>query len=393
MKVLVLGTGKMGYGLLKDLNPQQDVEEIVAADIDKVQASQVAKRVGGEKISIRKLDVRDKKATVTLMREDFDVVASALPRPFCDSAVSSAIEARVGYADVAAGFNTIFKQNKDAENAGVTIVPHIGLDIGIDRVLCGVGARKLDTTESFYVWCGGFPQKNTKGYDNPIKYKISWYWPYAVDTNLRTSRILKDGKIITIENLSDPEEIEFPEPIGKTEAFTTGGLMDVAEHLDLLDVKNAIAKTVRWPGHCETWTKLKQLHLLDEDFIDVKGVMIKPYDFFIALGHKTLQYDVGEGDAICQRVEIKGLKEDTSTSYVYEFMDFYDFENDISAMARTTAFPCSIIAKMIAKEEIPMKGVIHPAKIGYNEKVSDNFFSELASRNINITESIKIPLN
>ena len=304
MKVLVLGTGKMGYGLLKDLNLQPDVKEIVAADIDEIQALQVAKRVGGEKILVKKLDVRDNKATINLMREDFDVVASALPRPFCDSAVSSAIKAGVGYADVAAGFSTIFKQHQAAKKAGVSIVPHIGLDIGIDRVLCGVGARKLDTTESFHVWCGGFPQKNTRGYENPIKYKISWYWPYAVDTNLRTSKILRDGKIITIENLSDPEEIEFPEPIGKTEAFTTGGLMDVAEHLGLSDVKNAIAKTVRWPGHCEIWTKLKKLHLLDEDVINVKGVMVKPYDLFIALGHKKLQYDVGEGDAICQRVEI-----------------------------------------------------------------------------------------
>ena len=74
-------------------------------------------------------------------------------------------------------------------------------------------------------------------------------------------------------------------------------------------------------------------------------------------------------------------------------MDFYDFENDISAMARTTAFPCSIVAKMIAMDEIPMKGVIHPAKIGYNQGVSDKFFGELASRNIKIIESNKIPFN
>ena len=32
MKVLVLGTGKMGYGLLKDLVAQREVEEVVAAD-------------------------------------------------------------------------------------------------------------------------------------------------------------------------------------------------------------------------------------------------------------------------------------------------------------------------------------------------------------------------
>jgi saccharopine dehydrogenase-like NADP-dependent oxidoreductase len=98
MKVLVLGIGKMGYGLLKDLNNQRDVGEIVAADINKSQASEIANRVGGEKISVEKIDVTDMQATISLMRRGFNVVASALPRPFCDAAAASAIEAGVGYA-------------------------------------------------------------------------------------------------------------------------------------------------------------------------------------------------------------------------------------------------------------------------------------------------------
>jgi lysine 6-dehydrogenase len=111
--------------------------------------------------------------TVSLMRGGFDVVASALPRPFCDSATAAAIEAGVGYADVAASFSSIFEQDEAARNAGVTVVPHIGLDIDIDRVLCGVAARKLDSVDSLRVWCGGFPQKGTPGYGNPLRYKIS----------------------------------------------------------------------------------------------------------------------------------------------------------------------------------------------------------------------------
>jgi lysine 6-dehydrogenase len=389
MKVLVLGIGKMGYGLLKDLNIQKDVEEIVAADINKSQASEITNRVGGEKISVVKIDVTDMESTVNLMRSGFDVVASALPRPFCDAAAASAIKAGVGYTDVAAGFSTIFKLDKAAKEAGVTVVPHIGLDIGIDRVLCGVGVRKLDKTDSFYVWCGGFPQKGTNGYENPIKYKISWYWPYAVDTNLRSSTVIRNGKTITIENLSDPEEIIFPDPIGKTEAFTTGSLMDVVEHLGLEGVKNAVAKTVRWPGHCKIWTKLKQLHLLDKEEIEVSGKLIKPYDLFIELGNKHLQYGPDEGDAVCQRVEVAGIKNGKETSFIYEFVDFHDFQNDISAMARTTAFPCSIIAQMIANKELKHVGVIHPAKIGYREEISEKFFQELGKRNINITEYVK----
>ena len=38
MRVLVLGIGKMGYGLLKDLTAQSRIEEVVTADINITQA-------------------------------------------------------------------------------------------------------------------------------------------------------------------------------------------------------------------------------------------------------------------------------------------------------------------------------------------------------------------
>lgn len=137
----------------------------------------------------------------------------------------------------------------------------------------------------------------------------------------------------------------------------------------------------------------RELHLLDEETVKVKGADVSPRDLFIALGEKTLQYEPGEGDCICQRVEVSGKKDGTTASYVYEFVDFQDFENDVSAMARTTAFPCSIVAQMIARGEFEEKGVIHPVKIGYSERLSDRFFSELARRKINITENFIKPFN
>jgi len=393
MRVLVLGIGKMGYGLLKDLDAQPHVLEIVAADINEEQARRFAERVGGEKISVKRVDVNDRASTVRLMKGSFDVVASGLPRPFCDAAASAAIEAGVSYVDVAASFATIFSLDGDARKAGITVVPHIGLDIGIDRVLCGVGARKLDKPERFHVWCGGFPQKGTPGYENPISYKISWYWPYAVSSNLGSSKVLKDGEIVEVPHLSDPEDIDFPEPIGRCEAYTTGDLIDVVEHLGLEGVKDAWAKTVRWPGHCEVWRKLVGLHLLDREPVRVREFDVSPFDMFIALGDKTLQYGPGEGDAVCQRVEVSGVKDGQPAAYIYEFTDFADAENDISAMARTTAFPCSIVAQMIARGEFGMTGVVHPVKIGYDERLSDRFFEELAKRRINITEYFRSPFN
>jgi lysine 6-dehydrogenase len=383
----------MGYGLLKDMAAQRQVDEIVAADANLEGAKAVAAKVGSDKIKkAEKVDVTDRKATVKLIK-GFDVVAGGLPRQFCDKAVAATIEAGVSWADIAADFGTIFSQHEDAVKAGVTVVPHIGLDVGTDRVLCGVGARKLDRVESLYVGCGGFPQRDTPGYHNPLKYKISWYWPFAVDSNLGTCRVLRGGRTVEIPILSDAQDILFPEPLGRLEAYTNGSLGDVIEHLGLKGVKDAYAQTIRWPGHSETWTTLKELHLLDKEPVKVKGVEVSPRELWYALGEKWLQYEPGEGDAICQRVIVGGVKDSKTASYTYEFMDFYDPEEDITAMARTTAYPCSIVAQMIAKGEMNMSGVIHPAKIGYDERLTSIFFKEMARRRINISESFTSPLN
>jgi lysine 6-dehydrogenase len=393
MKVLVLGTGKMGYGLLKDLVAQREVEEVVAADVNVEAAKAVVKRVSSEKVKgCEKLDVTDKKATVKLIK-GFDVVAAAIPRTFCDQAISATIEAGVSWADIAADLNTVFSLNESAKKAGVTVVPHIGLDVGTDRVLLGVGSRKLDNVEKLYVACGGFPQKGTPGYYNPLSYKISWSWPFAISGSLGTCKILKNGKTVEVKVLSDPTPIEFPEPLGRLEAFTNSSLIDTVEHLGLKGVKDAYGQTIRWPGHCEMWTKLKELHLMDKEPLNIKGVNVTPFDFWTALGDKYLQYDADEGDAICQRVIVSGKKDKTPAAYTYEFVEFQDFKNGLSAMAKTTSSPCSIVAQMIAKGQLNKTGVIHPAKIGYNEKLSNRFFSEMARRDIKITESFTSSFN
>ena len=389
MKVLVLGTGKMGYGLLKDLSAQKDVDEIVAADANIDAAKATAKRVGSDKVKgVEKLDVSDKKATVNLIK-GFDIVTAAIPRTFCDQAISATIEAGVSWADIAADFNTVFVMDAAAKRAGVTVIPHCGLDVGTDRILLGVGSRKLDKVEKLYVACGGFPQKGTPGYYNPINYKISWSWPFAIGGSVGTCKILKNGKIVEVKVLSDPGPIDFPEPLGHLEAFTNSGLMDVVEHLGLKGVKDAFGQTIRWPGHCDMWNKLKDLHFLDKEVMKVKGAEISPMDFFEAWGNKYLQYEDDEGDTICQRVIVIGQKDGAPAKYTYEFVEFQDFKNGLSAMAKTTAFPCSIVAQMIAMGQMNLPGVIHPAKIGYDEKLSNIFFAEMARRDIKITESFE----
>lgn len=48
---------------------------------------------------------------------------------------------------------------------------------------------------------------------------------------------------------------------------------------------------------------------------------------------------------------------------------------------------------MISRGQMKMPGVIHPVKIGYDEKLRGIFFKEMAERRIKISEFFKSPFN
>jgi lysine 6-dehydrogenase len=398
MKILMLGIGKIGTALLKDYSNCEGVSEVVAGDIDVELVKRTLERLKSPKMRPERVDVKDTKKLKKIMSEGFDVVVSTLPSVLNYNVIKTAIEAGVNYTDV---LSDPWDLHKMAKNAGVTVLPSMGLDPGIDRVMEGTGAAQLDKVKEIHQYCGGFPQKNTPAYNNPIRYKISWDWNVTLDGYLGypdlyggkrgKTKILRGGEIIEVDVLSglgNPEIIRFPEPLGELEAFFTGAHWDTIEQLGLKDVREATERTVRWPGHCEIWSKLIDLHLLDHEPVTTKGQKVEPRDILFEIGNKYLQYDKGEGDAVVVRVEVKGEKNNKPTKYTYELMDFYDPIADITSMGRTTAFPCSIASQMVARGEINEKGVVHPAKIGRNPSLRKKFFDELAKRNIHVSESI-----
>jgi lysine 6-dehydrogenase len=393
MRVLVLGVGKQGSFLVRDLIESDEVSEVVAGDVDIERLKQHVDKLESEKVRAEQIDVTDHAKLVDLMRRGFDVVANALLWKYSVDVAKAAIEVGVNYVDLGPSPN-VFQLDEAAKAAEVTVMPSCGLDPGIDSVLEGYGAKKLNKVERIHMWCGGIPQKNTPAYNSPLRYKISWWWEGAISTYCGAAKILRDGEIIEVEKLSgpgNPEVVTFPEPVGECEAFYVAAPLLLVEHLGLEDVEEAWSKTVRWPGHCDIWRKLIGLGLTRTDLrLEMKGYEVTPREFLVELGEKTLQYEKGEGDLVVQRVNVIGEKNGERTLYAYEFMDFYDEENDTTAMARTTAYPCSIVAQMIARGDIKERGVVHAGKIGWNIQLAEAFFSELAKRGIHIKETVTV---
>jgi saccharopine dehydrogenase-like NADP-dependent oxidoreductase len=67
----------------------------------------------------------------------------------------------------------------------------------------------------------------------------------------------------------------------------------------------------------------------------------------------------------------------------YDIIDRFDRRTGLSAMQRTTAFPASVIAQMMARGETSEKGA-HPQELCIP---APRFVQELAAREIQISES------
>lgn len=393
MKALVLGAGKQGYGIVWDLLQAPDVEAVDLADVSEAQLDRVAAKVANEKLRTVKLDVTDRDSLLRVMKE-VDIVANALVWNLNYGVTQAAVDTGIGVVDLGSP-PSINKLDQAARSAGVTVIPHCGLDPGIDRILIAYGASKLDTVEEVTVRCGGFPQKSVL--PCPLDYKITWSiegviasyvdWDelFEAPTGKSGVTIIKDGSKVSVEKLSGLEKLRFPEPVGDCECVYTHAPLDVIANLGLKNVKECYSKTVRWPKHFEKFKTLIEIGLTSTEPQIINGVEISPRKFLASHLSRLLQYQEGEGDLVVMRVEVKGYRSGRRQELTFEMIDRFDARNGITAMSRTTAFPCSIVALMIARGDIKKVGVTPPEVCVPHEK----FFTELARRGIKIASSFK----
>jgi saccharopine dehydrogenase-like NADP-dependent oxidoreductase len=90
-----------------------------------------------------------------------------------------------------------------------------------------------------------------------------------------------------------------------------------------------------------------------------------------------------EPDLVLIRLEFGGTMNGEEKTLRYDIVDRFDEATELTAMMRTTAFPASIIAQMMARGEMLDKGATSQELI----VPTDRFLEELTRRNIHIQES------
>lgn len=380
MRIMVLGYGNIGSAVAKDLSESMISAEIVITGRNGSRAEMVAKAIGKDNVSWAQLDATEYHELVSTIKK-FDLVVGTLPGEIGYKSVKACIEARVDMVDVSYMPENPLTLNEDAVRADVTIVPDCGVAPGLSNMCVGRAITKLDQVEDVYILVGGLPEKPVP----PLGYTITWSVEGLIDEYVRKARIVEDGKVTQVEALSGLEEVEFP-GVGKLEAFYTDGLRTLLHTVK--NVKSMWEKTLRYPGHVEKIRLLRDLGFFNEHPVEIEALRISPRKVTVKLLEEKLRRPEIK-DMLAMKVEVHGTKNSQETSYVYYLLDRYDEKLRITAMARTTGYPASIVAQLIAQKAIKEKGVIPPEKLGEKEELFDKILIELEKRQIKIVERKK----
>ena len=380
MKMLVLGAGLQGCATAFDLLQNPAVTQVTIADLHPEQlASFLDPYKGTDRLKAVKLDVKDLPAVTALMRGHVSVM-SAIPYYFNAPMAGCAVEAGCHFADLGGNTEIVFEQKKlhaAAAAKGLSVIPDCGLAPGMVNILAAEGIRRLDKAEKVKIYVGGLPRHP----EPPLNYQIVYSLEGALDYYTTTSWILRGGKRTPVEALSELEPVVFPEPVGTLEAFHTAGGVSTMPFsyegkVDVLEYK-----TLRYPGHVAIMKPIRELGLLGNDPIDVKGVQVRPRDVFIAAATPVLKKPKAE-DLVALRVEASGLKDGKPAKIVWQLVDHKDTARNISAMMRTTGYSLAITGLMQADGRVTRKGVLTPDEAMPFQPYVD----ELAKRGVMIRE-------
>src|SRR5215218_2760268 len=220
MRVVVVGgAGAMGRWTLRDLTESPGVDEDVVADLDGARALEAAGWAaarsgsnGTARVQGMALHAGDGDALRRAF-ETADVVCNCAVHATNLAVMEACADTGTHYVDLGGLFHTTRRQlalHDRFVEAGATAVVGMGASPGTTNVMAALAARGLEAVEEVQVRLG-IADAAPSAAPLPV--------PYAIDTLLdefaEPAMTFRDGRFLEVPAMSEPEELEFPPPVGR----------------------------------------------------------------------------------------------------------------------------------------------------------------------------------
>ena len=393
MKLLVIGAGMMGSAAAFDMARSREVEFVTLVDVDLEKAQEAAKfiaKIHGKKgapVRPVAIDAADENAASALMR-DHDGTLSAVPYFFNVGLARAAVGAGCHFADLG-GNNTVVRKtlamSAEAEKNGIGLAPDCGLSPGMASILAGdlvrrvrseqkpergsAGRGKAPAIDALKLYVGGLP-KNPRP---PFQYQLVFSVEGLINEYVEPARVLKKGKVVEIEPLTEPEEFRVRGFQPLVAFHTSGGTSTMPETFQG-EVGECFEKTLRYPDHYKLIRGLYDLGFFSSEKRRLDSGEVSPRELTSHLFLEKLSGE--EPDVTIMRIEAHAAKRVLS----YTMVDEYDGRTGLTSMMRTTAWPASVVLQMMVSGVIAKRGGIRQE----TNVPADIFQREMSRRGIKI---------
>src|SRR5438132_7543138 len=297
MKILVVGCGKVGSEIARDLAGSNQVDSVVAMDASSQNLKLLRKRAR-RKLQTVKLSMSQKARFHALLRK-VDLVCGALPGRLGFDLMTETVKAGKDTVDISYTPRDAFLLQGKAREVGCRVVPQCGVAPGFTTMCVGDASRRLDQMKSVEVFVGGLPEKP----EPPLNYQIVFSLEDVVNEYSRPVQVIEESKRKKVDALSGRGHISFPR-VGKLEYFLTDGLGSLPRSFPR--TKEMHEFTLRYPGHADMMQTLQVLGFFERKSVGVGGVGVEPRQLSIELLRGAMSRGSHE-DFLALRVDVKGM--------------------------------------------------------------------------------------
>ena len=418
--ILIFGSGRSAPSLIKYL-VKKSVEfdwQVIIADKD---TALVKTYISGfQNCVVVHLDITDDKSRDELVSKS-DLVLSMLPFRFHELVLKSCLIHKIDLITPSYESKEMKELETEIEKSGILVLNEMGLDPGIDHMSAmkvideiRIDGHNLTAFESF---TGGLM---APGYDeNPWGYKFTWNPRNVILAGQGGAvRFLHNGRhkyIPYTKVFRRTEKIEIEE-YGTFEGYANRDSLDYLGKYDLEGVSTIYRGTLRRPGFCRAWDLFVQLGVTDDSYIveDSESMTFRefinsflPFNPTDSVELKLMQYlKIDQDSGLMEKLQSLNIfsdqkiglsrttpakilehilkqswtmKPDDKDMIVMWHKFFYLASNgkpyqktsslvvlgedsSHTAMAKTVGLPMGIVAKLILKGEIKLKGLQLPVK-------------------------------
>ncbi|MCS7098929.1 MAG: saccharopine dehydrogenase C-terminal domain-containing protein, partial [Sulfolobales archaeon] len=316
-KIAVLGAGRVGSLIALELSKHH---EVTAVDL-----SGGALEVLRPAVSTVTADLSSEERIAEVVRS-FELVVNALPGNLGFRVLKTCLRVEKDLVDVSFMPEDPLQLGDLAASAGVTAVVDAGFAPGLSNILVGRIQSELGPLDEVEVNVGGLPREPRP----PLYHSVLFSLVDLVDEYLRPARVIRGGRVVPVDPLSAIERVRV---LGfDLERFPTDGLRTM---LQTIRAENMTEYTLRWPGHLERMKILKELGLLDRQYLEIALGILK----------KHMAYEVAD----ISIMEVIGRVGGRAMKYVL----YDEATGRHSSMARVTGYTAIQVVELLIRGLVP----------------------------------------